>query len=35
MCNDYTEEFEFGLDLILDSLERYKKQLSVSKRRPR
>ena len=29
---DYTEEFEFGLDLILDSLERYKKQLSFSKR---
>ena len=24
---DYTEEFEFGLDLILDSLERYKKRL--------
>jgi AcrR family transcriptional regulator len=32
---DYTEEFEFGLDLILDSLERYKEQLSVSKRRSR
>ena len=32
---DYTEEFEFGLDLILDSLDRYKKQLSVSKRRSR
>jgi hypothetical protein len=27
---DYTEEFEFGLDLILDGLERFKK-LSVSK----
>jgi AcrR family transcriptional regulator len=26
---DYTEEFEFGLDLILDSLGRYKKQLSA------
>jgi AcrR family transcriptional regulator len=29
---DYNEEFVFGLDLILDSLERYKKQLSTKRR---
>lgn len=28
---DYTEEFEFGLDLILDALERFNKQRSARK----
>ena len=28
---DYTEEFEFGLDLILDTLERFKEDLRASK----
>lgn len=29
---DYTEEFEFGLDFILDGLERYKKTIRSGKR---
>ena len=29
---DYTEEFEFGLDFILDGLERYRRTLRSGKR---
>ncbi len=29
---DYTEEFEFGLDFILDGLERYKKTFRSERR---
>jgi AcrR family transcriptional regulator len=32
---DYTEEFEFGLDLILDALERFNKQQSQGGRKDR
>jgi AcrR family transcriptional regulator len=31
---DYTEEFEFGIDFILDGLERFKRQVRRSKKRP-
>lgn len=29
---DYTEEFEFGLDFILDGLERYRRTIGSGKR---
>ena len=29
---DYTEEFEFGLDFILDGLERYRRTIRSGKR---
>ena len=29
---DYTEEFEFGLDLILDGLERFKRTIRSHRR---